>query len=202
MSLAPAGWYADPSNPAQQRYWDGSQWTGHIAAAASPAPPLAPPAPPLAPVAASAPPGYYPVEPAKKKLGGGAIAAIVIGSVVLLGILVVVLLAAIAVPVFNSQNTQAQDAAAKADVSTLGKEIATYWVDGNGPLTIYVEDGEYVIDDLDGNVVRVPMSPGMVQGMYWADNSTDWCVSVTATGGDIQDFRYSARYGLEAGTCE
>jgi hypothetical protein len=23
----PAGWYADPQNPAQQRYWDGTAWT-------------------------------------------------------------------------------------------------------------------------------------------------------------------------------
>lgn len=25
----PAGWYADPSTPGRQRYWDGSQWTEH-----------------------------------------------------------------------------------------------------------------------------------------------------------------------------
>ena len=25
----PAGWYADPANPAQRRYWDGSAWTDH-----------------------------------------------------------------------------------------------------------------------------------------------------------------------------
>jgi hypothetical protein len=24
---APAGWYPDPQNPAQQRYWDGATWT-------------------------------------------------------------------------------------------------------------------------------------------------------------------------------
>ena len=30
MSFEPAapGWYADPERPGQQRYWDGSQWTG------------------------------------------------------------------------------------------------------------------------------------------------------------------------------
>lgn len=42
-SAAPAGWYPDPQNPGQQRYWDGSAW-----AAAAPA---APPAPGVAPVA-------------------------------------------------------------------------------------------------------------------------------------------------------
>jgi uncharacterized protein (AIM24 family) len=34
----PAGWYQDPANPSQQRYWDGQQWTEHVhAAAAEPA---------------------------------------------------------------------------------------------------------------------------------------------------------------------
>ncbi len=27
----PAGWYADPSMPSQQRYWDGAQWTEQTA---------------------------------------------------------------------------------------------------------------------------------------------------------------------------
>lgn len=26
---APAGWYPDPDDSSQQRYWDGSQWTDH-----------------------------------------------------------------------------------------------------------------------------------------------------------------------------
>ncbi|HVT65939.1 MAG TPA: DUF2510 domain-containing protein [Mycobacteriales bacterium] len=29
----PAGWYPDPQDATQQRYWDGSAWTGHTAAA-------------------------------------------------------------------------------------------------------------------------------------------------------------------------
>lgn len=28
----PAGWYPDPSNPAGQRYWDGTAWTATAAA--------------------------------------------------------------------------------------------------------------------------------------------------------------------------
>lgn len=29
----PAGWYPDPQDATQQRYWDGTAWTGHTAAA-------------------------------------------------------------------------------------------------------------------------------------------------------------------------
>ncbi|WP_210505884.1 DUF2510 domain-containing protein [Naasia sp. SYSU D00057] len=30
-SSVPSGWYQDPAEPAQQRYWDGYSWTDHIA---------------------------------------------------------------------------------------------------------------------------------------------------------------------------
>jgi Protein of unknown function (DUF2510) len=46
MSSPPAGWYADPQNAAQLRYWDGVTWTEHRApgqpAYAAPVPAVAP----------------------------------------------------------------------------------------------------------------------------------------------------------------
>jgi len=56
MDGTPAGWYDDPEQPGQQRYWDGTAWTEHRAAAgAAPTPPPpGSPAPP--PVAGSVPP--------------------------------------------------------------------------------------------------------------------------------------------------
>ena len=45
--------------------------------------------------------------------------------------IIIGILAAIAIPVFLSQREKAQDTATKADVTTIGKEIATYYVDGD-----------------------------------------------------------------------
>lgn len=49
MTLPPAGWFPDPGNSNQTRYWDGQRWTDHYA---PPAPPTSTPpisAPPSAP---------------------------------------------------------------------------------------------------------------------------------------------------------
>jgi uncharacterized RDD family membrane protein YckC len=52
--LPPEGWYPNPENPEQQRWWDGSAWTEHVAVGA----PLAPGAVPHVPghAAPAAPP--------------------------------------------------------------------------------------------------------------------------------------------------
>lgn len=50
MNATPAGWYEDPEQPGQQRYWDGSSWTEHRAPGAQVAP-----NPPPAPEAGAAP---------------------------------------------------------------------------------------------------------------------------------------------------
>ena len=41
------GWYPDPAQPQLQRYWDGQQWTGHLAQPAAAASPSVPPRPPF-----------------------------------------------------------------------------------------------------------------------------------------------------------
>jgi hypothetical protein len=45
-SAAP-GWYPDPQNPGQQRYWDGSAWSAAAPPPAAPPPPAVPPAAPM-----------------------------------------------------------------------------------------------------------------------------------------------------------
>ncbi len=50
--------------------------------------------------------------------------------------IIIGILAAIAIPIFLCQREKARDTATKADVSRLGKEVATYFVDGTGTLTL------------------------------------------------------------------
>jgi hypothetical protein len=64
---APAGWYADPQNPGQQRYWSGTAWT------TGPPPPY-PPYPQY-------PPGVPPYLIRKQSTNGFAIASMVLGIV-------------------------------------------------------------------------------------------------------------------------
>src|SRR6476469_6664632 len=57
-------------------------------------------------------------------------------------IIIIGILAAIAIPVFLSQRKKAQDSAVKADASTLGKEIASYFVDNTtAPYGVLISSG-------------------------------------------------------------
>ena len=56
--------------------------------------------------------------------------------------IIIGILAAIAIPVFLNQRKKAVDTAAKADVSTIGKEIATYYVDGDPAVAVTVGGGD------------------------------------------------------------
>ncbi|BDO42328.1 prepilin-type N-terminal cleavage/methylation domain-containing protein [Cellulomonas sp. NTE-D12] len=55
--------------------------------------------------------------------------------------IIIGILAAIAIPVFLNQRKKAAETAAKADVSTIGKEIAAYYVDGTLALALSTTAG-------------------------------------------------------------
>ena len=110
--------------------------------------------------------------------------------------IIIGILAAIAIPVFLSQRAKAQDTAAKADVSTLGKEIATYFVDNTAAPAAanqaLIASGQYRLN----NVVigRVSQSTITVKSQgYSATNPTQsWCVALQNTAGQHQMWKYSA----------
>ncbi|MBT0995206.1 prepilin-type N-terminal cleavage/methylation domain-containing protein [Cellulomonas sp. DKR-3] len=123
--------------------------------------------------------------------------------------IIIGILAAIAIPVFLNQRKKAEDSAAKADVSTIGKEVATYYVDNADDATLTVEDstGRYVLSG--AGVASGSGDLGKVSNNVELDGSTDlgtsddWCVAVVNDKGDkaVDGFKYSAKGGLEEGTC-
>lgn len=124
-------------------------------------------------------------------------------------IIIIGILAAIAIPLFLNQRKKAEDSAAKADVSTIGKEIATWLVDAQSPATLAIvtdADAYYIntvaaankIGNRSNNVVLTGTLPAAIPA-----GATTWCVAVTNPNGDkaVTGFKYSASGGLEEGTC-
>jgi prepilin-type N-terminal cleavage/methylation domain-containing protein len=123
--------------------------------------------------------------------------------------IIIGILAAIAIPVFLSQRAKARDTSTKADVSTAGKEIATYFVDGTGTLTVTQAGGAgtpvTIAEAAPGTYsTTVNVSKGTaLSGTPTANlgSDTTWCVSFTNADGDQKDYNYSAQGGLDTGTC-
>jgi prepilin-type N-terminal cleavage/methylation domain-containing protein len=121
--------------------------------------------------------------------------------------IIIGILAAIAIPVFMNQRKKAVDTAARSDVSTLGKEISTYYVDATtvlatGDITGPLE-GRYAIKTQDVGKVSKGVNynrlvPG---GTDVTTASQNWCVEVTVTGGTKPVISYSAKNGLQDVAC-
>jgi prepilin-type N-terminal cleavage/methylation domain-containing protein len=115
----------------------------------------------------------------------------------LVTMLIIGVLAAIALPVFLSQREKAHDSAARADATTLGKEIATYYVDHTVAPSLLLAAGHYVLagDDIG------PASGSVAIGSTDFVDATHWCIDVVNAQGQVQTFKYSATGGLSAGGC-
>ncbi len=129
--------------------------------------------------------------------------------------IIIGILAAIAIPIFLNQRKKAEDSAAKADVSTIGKEIATYWVDAQGTNGAIVSQGtgtgaHYFINTnndigkASNNVKLSTVGAGVAATNSTGSSSTNWCVSVYNPKGDktstaAAGAKYSAKEGLVVG---
>lgn len=123
--------------------------------------------------------------------------------------IIIGILAAIAIPVFLNQRKKANDTAATSDVSTLGKEIATYYVDasailaaGNFTLNPYAIGSLTNIGSTSKNVSTAALSYTGTAPANVTEASTRWCVTLTYTGGttDPGTVYYSTK-GLSKTTC-
>ena len=121
--------------------------------------------------------------------------------------IIIGILAAIAIPVFLNQRKKAEDSATKADVSTVGKEIATYFVDNTtAPASAVAKSasGQYEVNGVA--VGRASDNVVVHQGAVTGWTSDAWCVSLTnpkGTGADAaaRAWKYSAQSGLQKGAC-
>jgi type IV pilus assembly protein PilA len=112
--------------------------------------------------------------------------------------IIIGILAAIAIPVFLNQRAKARDTATKADVSTVGKEVATYFVDSTAVPALALAGGRYTLAGTDigaaSSGVSIDASTNIV-------DATHWCISLTNAAGATDTFKYSARGGLDSGAC-
>jgi type IV pilus assembly protein PilA len=120
--------------------------------------------------------------------------------------IIIGILAAIAIPVFLSQRAKAQDSAAKADVSTIGKEVATYYVDNTAAPAVAVGAGalvgRYTLTPAGGAATDIgKISTNVVLGAKIFTSPTSWCVDVTNASGSTKTYKYSAKGGLASTAC-
>jgi len=127
--------------------------------------------------------------------------------------IIIGILAAIAIPIFMNQRKKAVDSSATSDVSTLGKEVATYYVDATVVLPnanlARTAAGRYTITPPAGSAVDIGKSSSGVTAIALthgsttsvAAASTSWCVTLTYDGGTRTRVYYSAQNGLSTTSC-
>ncbi|WP_432511099.1 type II secretion system protein [Kineococcus sp. SYSU DK001] len=126
--------------------------------------------------------------------------------------IIIGILAAIAIPVFLSQRAKARDTATKSDVSTVGKEISSYYVDGTGSLAIAISSGTYSLTETPAVAGAAAIATSKVSDgtevktatIVYSDTTNkagSWCVALTNPNGTKKDWQYSAKTGLTQGAC-
>jgi len=124
--------------------------------------------------------------------------------------IIIGILAAIAIPIFMNQRKKAVDASATSDVSTLGKEVATYYVDATAVLTAAsvsaASGGDLTVVASVGNASTNTTAatltyPGPAGSGTVGDAALSWCVDVTYSAGTRSHVFYSAQNGLSITGC-
>ncbi len=131
------------------------------------------------------------------------------GGFTLIELLVVMIiigiLAAIAIPAFLNQKQKARDTSAKSDVTTIGKELAAYYVDGSGTLTVTGDasaaPANWSIAQGVTPVASGKLSSGNVVTSGTISSADVFCVSVkNAPSTSAKAYKYDQN-GLAEGAC-
>ena len=116
--------------------------------------------------------------------------------------IIIGILAAIAIPAFLSQKKKAKEASAKSDVSTIGKEVAAYYVDGRGALALDGSTGTWTLKAGTDTVTTGKLSGQneIPTGKAFFDMpSQGFCVTVKTSDGI--NWKYSNTGSLQSGEC-
>jgi prepilin-type N-terminal cleavage/methylation domain-containing protein len=124
--------------------------------------------------------------------------------------IIIGILAAIAIPAFLSQKNKAKSTSAKSDVSTLGKEIASYFVDETGAATLTAPATGGGTWSFGSPAVTGKLSAGNV-ATATITSATVWCATVrnievdtavpTAPAVGSATWSYDSTNGLKRGVC-
>ena len=116
--------------------------------------------------------------------------------------IIIGILAAIAIPVFLNQRKKAAETSAKADVSTIGKEVAAYYVDGTDALTAAgaTAGGAWTLSDTAGVVATGDLSNGNTVTAGSATDLSTYCFEVTNDMAGTSAWKYD-QAGLAKGSC-
>lgn len=119
----------------------------------------------------------------------------------LITIVIIGILAAIAIPLYLSQESKAKDAAAESDAINLGTMVRAAWIDDEGVAEVKLENGSYVID----GEVAMGASPGVEFVTFVPGTAETWCVQLKHPGGDAAadpGVRFDAQNGyVERAAC-
>ncbi|NHC46017.1 prepilin-type N-terminal cleavage/methylation domain-containing protein [Motilibacter aurantiacus] len=123
--------------------------------------------------------------------------------------IIIGILAAIAVPVFLNQRAKARETSAKSDVTTIGKEVAAYYVDGTGNVTLATAGSTWTLTDATANaqITTGSLSSGNTARTVAQGTAGAWCVQVGTNDNPAKIWRYqggsnaNAAQGLSQGAC-